>query len=346
MKRAVQAFVATTSLPWGVATTIGSRSSSSTGPIIAGGIGGSDVAGRAALLQFTTLRYSSSTFADAGKSSSLFAFAPPPLLSSKEIKSQHRRSAQNTTTSRMMTSNSNNNSDIQQVKNRIALLQLPVTHDKSKNIETAIDYIKRAHNAGARLCVLPEIWNSPYATSAFPEYAEVLPGIGDSLSSAEEKKKRDGDEMCWGPSSRMLMEMAQSTGMYIVGGSVPERRVKSTSSTSASDPEEKIYNTCLIINPSGTIVGKHRKVHLFDVNVPGGIQFRESETLSAGEGATYFDVKDDEDEGGFGRVGVGIWCVHNHYLPHSLCIFSCPLLILSLLSWQTPYRTKKQQFIY
>ena len=191
MKRAVQAFVATTSLPWGVATTIGSRSSSSTGPIIAGGIGGSDVAGRAALLQFTTLRYSSSTFADAGKSSSLLAFAPPPLLSSKEVKfnSQHRRSAQNlyTITSRMM-SNSNNNSDIQQVENRIALLQLPVTHDKSKNIETAIDYIEKAHNAGARLCVLPEIWNSPYATSAFPEYAEVLPGVGDSLSSAEKKK--------------------------------------------------------------------------------------------------------------------------------------------------------------
>ena len=139
----------------------------------------------------------------------------------------------------------------------------------------------------------------------------------------------------------MLMEMAQSTGMYIVGGSVPER-VKSTSSTSSSDPEEKIYNTCLVINPSGTIVGKHRKVHLFDVNVPGGIQFRVSETLSAGEGATYFDVKDDEDEGGLGRVGVGIWCVHNHYLPHSL-LYLFLSVAHSFLLWQTK---SKQHFSY
>jgi len=81
--------------------------------------------------------------------------------------------------------------------------------------------------------------------------------------------------------------------MCIVGGSIPEVS------------NNKIYNTCLIINPSGKVVGKHRKVHLFDVNVPGGICFQESETLTGGEqGATYFDVD------GIGRIGVGIWYVN------------------------------------
>ena len=81
--------------------------------------------------------------------------------------------------------------------------------------------------------------------------------------------------------------------MYIVGGSIPE-----------ISNNEKIYNTCLIINPSGKVIGKHRKVHLFDVNVPGGICFQESETLTGGEqGATYFDID------GLGRIGVGIWYV-------------------------------------
>jgi omega-amidase len=78
--------------------------------------------------------------------------------------------------------------------------------------------------------------------------------------------------------------------MWIVGGSIPE------------NDNGKIFNTCLIFDPSGKLVAKHRKVHLFDIDVPGGITFKESDTLSAGEGMTAFD-------GGkaFGMIGVGIW---------------------------------------
>lgn len=169
-----------------------------------------------------------------------------------------------------------------QTKNRVALLQFHVTEDKSRNISTARQYITKARKAGARLCVLPECWNSPYATSAFGEYSESLPSVGDDMASE------------WGPSTAMLMEMAKSMGMYILGGSVPEIS------------GGKLYNTCLAVNPDGKIVGKHRKVHLFDVDVPGGIRFKESDTLSSGDGATYFDMDDDE-ENGLGRIGVGIW---------------------------------------
>ncbi|KAL7547544.1 hypothetical protein ACHAWF_010828 [Thalassiosira exigua] len=186
---------------------------------------------------------------------------------------------------------------------------MPVTHDKSHNIETAREYLRKAYEAGAELCVLPEIWNGPYATSAFAEYAEVLPGVGDSL----------GDEGGWGESSAMLMEAARSAGMYVVGGSVPE------------SCGGKIYNTCLIVDPTGRIVGKHRKVHLFDVDVPGGIRFKESETLSAGEGATYFDVvgKSGDDEGGLGRIGVGI-CYDIRFPEYAMILTQkhrCRLLI-------------------
>jgi omega-amidase len=88
------------------------------------------------------------------------------------------------------------------------------------------------------------------------------------------------------------MDHARNSGMFIVGGSIPER------------DGEKIYNTCLVVDPRGKVVAKHRKVHLFDIDVPGGITFRESDTLSPGETMTAFD-------GGsvFGMVGVGIWYV-------------------------------------
>ena len=200
---------------------------------------------------------------------------------------------------------------VQQIENRIALLQLPVTSIKSQNIETANEYITKAYKSGASLCVLPEIWNSPYATSAFAEYAEVLPNVGDALPADLESSNNDGNsnekdeekssrEGCfpWGESSNFLMNMAQQTNMYIVGGSIPEI-------VSLSNNDYKIYNTCLIISPHGQVVGKHRKVHLFDIDVPGGICFKESDTLTGGEqGATYFDVDDGDDS--LGRIGVGI----------------------------------------
>jgi len=245
-------------------------------------------------------------------------------------------------------SNNNYNNDDNdhhlKVKNRVALLQLPVTHNKEHNLQTAIKYIRQAQNAGARLCVLPEIWNSPYATAAFPEYAELLPQVGDGLSEslaavASSAAGGDDGDIAWGKSSLMLMEMAKSTNMYIVGGSIPEVVVHQIN----NEAETKVnyYNTCLIINPHGTVVAKHRKVHLFDVNVPGGIQFKESETLTKGDlGATYFDVIEEEEEpeeGGvikkrssngcmLGRIGVGIWYV---FVVFDMIYLSMDFTILS-----------------
>ena len=166
---------------------------------------------------------------------------------------------------------------------RVALLQFSVTESKDTNHKTAIEYLSRAAAAGAQLCVLPEIWNGPYATAAFPEYAEELPNIGATLDDIAKDASSS-------PSAKLLMEKAKEHGMFIVGGSIPERF------------DDKIYNTCLCINPEGTIVGKHRKVHLFDIDVPGGITFFESDTLSPGNTLTAFDAGEP-----LGMIGVGIW---------------------------------------
>jgi len=235
-----------------------------------------------------------STFvSSAARRSQTSTFVLPTSISAS-TNDRHQRSIITTSIMSSLsstTTTTTNNDIIQQTNNRVALLQLPVTSCKSTNIQTAKEYIQKAYHSGAQLCVLPEIWNSPYATSAFQEYAEVLPNVGDSLSDGDDDIHSDGE---WGESSKFLMQIAKSTNMYIVGGSIPE-----------VSNDDKIYNTCLIINPSGKVVGKHRKVHLFDVNVPGGICFQESETLTGGEqGATYFDVD------GLGRIGVGIWYVY------------------------------------
>ena len=56
-----------------------------------------------------------------------------------------------------------------------------------------------------------------------------------------------------------------------MGGSVSER-----------SESGQLYNTCIVVNDQGVNVGKHRKMHLFDIDVPGRVTFKESDTLSPG----------------------------------------------------------------
>lgn len=184
----------------------------------------------------------------------------------------------NKTFLRMASSTSKDNSSRSGGDNkllRVALCQFYVTHNKEENHKTAVDYVDRAVKEGAEVIVLPEIWNSPYATSAFPEYAETLPQVGD-------------DQCPESPSSAILMERAKQHNVFIVGGSIPEHE------------NNHVYNTCLVYDPSGKVVAKHRKVHLFDIDVPGGITFFESDTLSPGNSLTTFSVPNKCD------IGVGI----------------------------------------
>ncbi len=123
--------------------------------------------------------------------------------------------------------------------------------------------------------VLPECWNSPYSTLSFPQYAEVIPQIGESPNPTTS------------PSISMICNKAKDLNIWIIGGSIPERE------------GDNLYNTCVVVNEFGTIVSKHRKIHLFDIDVPGKIKFKESDSLSPGNTPTIFDSP-------WGKIGVGI----------------------------------------
>ncbi|XP_047326044.1 omega-amidase, chloroplastic [Impatiens glandulifera] len=153
-------------------------------------------------------------------------------------------------------------------KFKIGLCQLLVTSDKERNIAHAREAIQEAAGKGARLVLLPEIWNSPYSNDSFPVYAEDI----DAGSS---------------PSTAMLSEVASQLKIIIVGGSIPERC------------GDRLYNTCCVFDADGKLIAKHRKIHLFDIDIPGKITFIESKTLTAGETPTIVDTE-------VGRIGIGI----------------------------------------
>lgn len=138
---------------------------------------------------------------------------------------------------------------------KVALCQMEVTDDKKKNLAKAEAFIRRAVAEGeAKLVVLPEMFNCPYDNRCFPVYAEEYPG----------------------ESTNFLGNLAKELGIYIVGGSIPEA------------DQGKYYNTAYVFDDQGKMIARHRKMHLFDIDVPGGITFKESEILGAGNQVTVF----------------------------------------------------------
>ena len=83
------------------------------------------------------------------------------------------------------------------------------------------------------------MFNCPYATSAFPKYCEPLPKIGANLNEIDEKEMK---------SAATIMKIAKKQNIWLIAGSMPEKY------------NEKLYNTCLVLDPTGKVVGKHRKV--------------------------------------------------------------------------------------
>jgi len=166
---------------------------------------------------------------------------------------------------------------------KIGLCQMMVSTDKEVNLRKAEQMVREAAAQGAELVMLPEMFQCPYANAFFPQYAEE--GQGESY--------------------RRLSGMARENGVTLVGGSIPELvRDKGERETidgcqRKTDLKDRFYNTSYIFGPDGRLLGRHRKVHLFDVDVPGGIRFQESETLTAGDEITVVDTP-------VGRIGVGI----------------------------------------
>ncbi|KAF3962589.1 hypothetical protein CMV_012910 [Castanea mollissima] len=154
-------------------------------------------------------------------------------------------------------------------KFKIGLCQLSVTSEKNQNLACAHNSIKAAVKCGASLVVLPEMWNCPYSNDYFAKFAEDFENEDAS------------------PTFSMLSEAACSHGITIVGGSVPE----------SSDGQ--LYNTSCVFGPDGKLKAKHRKIHLFDIEIPGDITFKESDFFAAGDKPTIVDTD-------VGRIGIGI----------------------------------------
>ena len=163
------------------------------------------------------------------------------------------------------------------MKMKIAILQTKVYAEKGKNIRQLEEILASGKTEEADLVTLPEMFACPYETGNFPLYAEA-----------------EG-----GPSWQALSALAKKYGIYLSAGSMPEAvKAKSEKAESPSE-KDRVYNTAYVFDREGKQIGKHRKAHLFDINVEGGQCFKESDTLSPGERIGCFDTE-------FGKIGLCI----------------------------------------
>ncbi|MGH2532853.1 MAG: carbon-nitrogen hydrolase family protein [Thermomicrobiales bacterium] len=141
---------------------------------------------------------------------------------------------------------------------RVAAVQMNSRDEKAKNIETALALIDRAAATGARLVALPEVWTY----------------LGD------DEGNRDNAEPAPGPTIERLAERARRHGIYLHCGSVFE--------TCLGDP--RLFNTTVVLDPDGELIGTYRKIHMFDVVLDGVASYQESATISPGDEIVTVDV--------------------------------------------------------
>ena len=55
---------------------------------------------------------------------------------------------------------------------------------------------------------------------------------------------------------------------------------------------EHTFNTTLVFNREGGLAGTYRKIHLYDVEIPGRVSYHESATVAPGAQTTLLPVED------------------------------------------------------
>jgi predicted amidohydrolase len=131
-----------------------------------------------------------------------------------------------------------------------AALQLNSVPDLQKNLAQAEELIDLAVHRGAELVALPE--NFSFLGDEAVQIAQA-----SEISEASEK---------------FLKTMAQRYQVTLLGGGYP-----------VPSDNGKVYNTASLVAADGTVLSTYRKVHLFDVNVPDGNTYQESQLVLSGK---------------------------------------------------------------
>lgn len=156
----------------------------------------------------------------------------------------------------------------------VAAAQLCATDDVAANLATCRALAVRAKDRGAQLLALPECFGF------IGRHMRAKLAVAESFEAP-------------GPMLEAVFAMATQHRMWVVAGGLPER------------PEgddgggERVYNTCVLVDPEGQLRGAYRKIHLFDVHIPGRAELMESASTAPGRDLVVADSP-------LGRLGLSV----------------------------------------
>mgnify|MGYP002813318360 FL=1 len=136
------------------------------------------------------------------------------------------------------------------VKFFAAAVQMVASDDKAVNLKEAEHWIRLAAAQGARVVALPEVF----------------------IWRGNKKLERDFAEAIPGSTSTAMSELARELGIFLLAGSMLE----------AIPGSAQAYNCSLLFDPSGNLIARYRKIHLFDVDLANGVSVRESDSRAPG----------------------------------------------------------------
>jgi predicted amidohydrolase len=151
---------------------------------------------------------------------------------------------------------------------RAACVQLRSSDDVAENVRTAAELIREAKAKGAEFIATPE-----NTTLMAPDGGAKL-----ERSSSEDKD----------PALPQFRALAEELGIWLLIGSLAIK---------VSDT--KTANRSFLVDPKGRITARYDKIHLFDVDLPSGEKYRESNTVAGGDKAVTTELP-------WGRIGLSI----------------------------------------
>ena len=133
---------------------------------------------------------------------------------------------------------------------RVVTCQTNSLGDKAANIKTALELLDRAAAQGADLAVLPE-------------YVDYMGDDAGALAAAEAIP---------GPTTDVFAAKAREHSMNVIVGSMRGK----------VEGDTRCANTSVLINRQGELTSHYRKLHLYDVDLPGRVYYKESDTVACG----------------------------------------------------------------
>ena len=143
---------------------------------------------------------------------------------------------------------------------KISLIQMNSIADKAANIAAATALIEQAIAAER------------------PDMV-ALPECFDFLGGRREEKMAAAEVLGDGPAYGAIRRLAARYGIFIHAGSMLER----------VEGEPRIHNTTVVFDRNGREVARYRKIHMFDIDTPDGVSYRESASFKAGEAVVTYD---------------------------------------------------------